>query len=144
MPRGYEEGPVAEEAQARIDALERGEPLEAEGAPPDRAAVFGSTDDDAEPHFLRAIVSRNEKGYSARLTRSQSSASLSSLASANALLVVPPEKKSYSAGSAMSALPLRDYPFAFPKPKEQRRTLDVYTTTESKNQPIVFWIHGGG
>ena len=52
MPRGYEEGPVAEEAQARIDALERGEPLEAEGVPPDRAAVFGSTDDDAEPHFL--------------------------------------------------------------------------------------------
>jgi hypothetical protein len=52
VPRGYEEGPVAEEAQARIDALERGEPLEAEGAPPDRAAVFGSTDDDAEPHFL--------------------------------------------------------------------------------------------
>jgi hypothetical protein len=52
VPRGYEEGPVAEEAQARIDALERGEPLEAEGAPPDRAAVFGSTDDNAEPHFL--------------------------------------------------------------------------------------------
>jgi molybdopterin molybdotransferase len=62
-------------------------------------------------HFLRVIVSRSEKGYSARLTRSQSSASLSSLASANALLVVPPERKSYPAGSAMSALPLRDYPF---------------------------------
>src|SRR5207247_290334 len=46
-------------------------------------------------HFLRVIISRTEKGYSARLTRSQSSASLSSLASANALLVVPPEKKSY-------------------------------------------------
>ena len=52
MPRGYEEGPVAEEAQARLDALERGEPLEAEKPPPDRAAVFGSTDDEAEPHFL--------------------------------------------------------------------------------------------
>ena len=52
MPRGYEEGPVAEEAQARIAALERGEPIEAEPAPPDRTAVYGSTDDDAEPHFL--------------------------------------------------------------------------------------------
>lgn len=62
-------------------------------------------------HFLRATISRTRNGYSARLTRSQSSASLSSLASANALLVVPPEKKSYPAGSAMSALPLRDYPF---------------------------------
>ena len=29
---------------------------------------------------------------------------------------------------------------AYFEPKEQRRTLDVYTTTESKNQPIVFWI----
>jgi molybdopterin molybdotransferase len=62
-------------------------------------------------HFLPATVSRAGDGYSARLTRSQSSASLSSLAAANALLVVPPEKKKYSAGEVMSALPLRDYPF---------------------------------
>src|SRR5690242_20614588 len=33
---------------------------------------------------------------------------------------------------------------AYFEPKEQRRILDVYNTTESKNQPIVFWIHGGG
>jgi hypothetical protein len=52
MPRGYEEGPVAEEAQARIDALERGESLDAAGPPTQRAAVFGATEDDAEPHFL--------------------------------------------------------------------------------------------
>jgi hypothetical protein len=52
MPRGYEEGPVAEEAQARIDALERGEPLEAAPLPPRRAAVFGSTEEKSEPHFL--------------------------------------------------------------------------------------------
>ena len=52
MPRGYEEGPVAEEAQARLDALERGESLEAGGPRPDRAAVFGSTEGEAEPHFL--------------------------------------------------------------------------------------------
>ena len=52
MPRGYEEGPVAEEAQARIDALERGESLEGAGPPAQRAAVFGATEDDPEPHFL--------------------------------------------------------------------------------------------
>ncbi len=52
MPRGYEEGPVAEEAQARLDALERGESLEAAPTEARRAAVYGSTEDDAEPHFL--------------------------------------------------------------------------------------------
>jgi hypothetical protein len=52
MPRGYEEGPVAEAAQARIDALERGEPLEPERREADRRAVYGSTNDDPEQHFL--------------------------------------------------------------------------------------------
>ena len=52
MPRGYEEGPVAEAAQARLDALERGEPLEGRKPPPERVAVFGSTEDEPEPHFL--------------------------------------------------------------------------------------------
>ncbi len=52
MPRGYEEGPVAEEAQARIDALERGESLDAEIAPSERPAVYGSTEEDSDPHFL--------------------------------------------------------------------------------------------
>ena len=52
MPRGYEEGPVAEEAQARKDALERGESLDAQGAPESRAAVWGSTADDPDPHFI--------------------------------------------------------------------------------------------
>jgi hypothetical protein len=52
MPRGYEEGPVAEAAQARLDALERGESLEARKPPADRVAVYGSTEDEPEPHFL--------------------------------------------------------------------------------------------
>jgi hypothetical protein len=52
VPRGYEEGPVAEEAQARMDALERGESLEVNVTPAGRTAVFGSTADDAKPHFL--------------------------------------------------------------------------------------------
>ena len=50
MPRGYMEGPVAEEAEARLDALERGE---RESPPPEVApAVYGSTDDEPERHFL--------------------------------------------------------------------------------------------
>ena len=52
MPRGYEEGPVAEAAQARLDALERGESLEARKPPAERVAVYGSTEDEAESHFL--------------------------------------------------------------------------------------------
>jgi hypothetical protein len=52
VPRGYEEGPVAEEAEARRDALERGESIEPENHPPDRRAVYGATEDDPEKHFL--------------------------------------------------------------------------------------------
>jgi hypothetical protein len=52
MPRGYEEGPVAEEAQARLDALERGEALESEAHAADRVAVYGATADNGEKHFL--------------------------------------------------------------------------------------------
>jgi hypothetical protein len=52
MPRGYEEGPVAEEAEARRDALARGESIAAAKHAPDRRAVYGSTADDPEKHFL--------------------------------------------------------------------------------------------
>ena len=52
MPRGYEEGPVAAAAQARIAALARGESLEPERREADRRAVYGSTDDVPEQHFL--------------------------------------------------------------------------------------------
>jgi hypothetical protein len=52
MPRGYEEGPVAEAAEARRDAMERGESADAEAHTPDRRAVYGSTEDNAEKHFL--------------------------------------------------------------------------------------------
>jgi hypothetical protein len=52
MPRGYEEGPVAEEAEARRDALERGESVDVQPAAPDRRAVYGSTEDNQEKHFL--------------------------------------------------------------------------------------------
>jgi hypothetical protein len=52
MPRGYEEGPVAEEAQRRIDAIERGESPDGRRAAGTRAAVFGSTEADEPAHFL--------------------------------------------------------------------------------------------
>jgi hypothetical protein len=48
MPRGYMEGPAADEAERRLDELER--PVEE--APEERLAVFGSTADDAEKHFI--------------------------------------------------------------------------------------------
>jgi hypothetical protein len=52
MPRGYEEGPVADEAQARLDAIERGEPTKARRTSDTRAAVFGSTEEDSPTRFL--------------------------------------------------------------------------------------------
>ncbi|MFN2628482.1 MAG: hypothetical protein ABR569_07595 [Gaiellaceae bacterium] len=52
MPRGYEEGPVAEEAQARLDALERGESIDAVQPPETRRAVWGSTASNPEKHFI--------------------------------------------------------------------------------------------
>lgn len=50
MAKGYAEGPAAEEAEARRDALERGQVLVE--APSERPAVYGSTADDPERHFL--------------------------------------------------------------------------------------------
>ena len=48
MPRGYAEGPAAEEAERRLEELERGPEEVAE----ERQAVYGSTADDPERHFL--------------------------------------------------------------------------------------------
>ena len=48
MPRGYAEGPAAEEAERRLEELERGPPEERI----ERVAVYGATDDDPTPHFL--------------------------------------------------------------------------------------------
>jgi hypothetical protein len=49
MPRGYMEGPAAEEAERRLEELERGPGEEREEQ---RLAVIGATDDDPDPHFL--------------------------------------------------------------------------------------------
>jgi hypothetical protein len=49
MPRGYAEGPAAEEAERRLEEMERGE---LEQADERRLAVYGSTDDEPDSHFL--------------------------------------------------------------------------------------------
>jgi len=56
MPRGYMEGPAAEEAERRAEEAERraeeaARPRQAP-APEMQAAVYGCTADDPEPHFL--------------------------------------------------------------------------------------------
>ena len=49
MGKGYAEGPAAEEAERRLDELAEGRQLT---AAPERAAVYGSTPDRPERHFL--------------------------------------------------------------------------------------------
>jgi len=60
MPRGYMEGPASEEAERRADEIASGK---RNVIPPKLyAAVYGSTEDDPEPHFLgwRAEVDPDE------------------------------------------------------------------------------------
>ena len=59
-------------------------------------------------HFLRAVVSRAETEYSARLTGPQGSGLLSSMARANALLVIPPDRTRLERGEVVQAMLLRD------------------------------------
>jgi hypothetical protein len=49
VPKGYAEGPAAEEAERRLEELERGAD---EDLSEERPAVYGSTDDEPERHFL--------------------------------------------------------------------------------------------
>jgi len=49
VPKGYAEGPAAEEAERRRDELERGG---GRREPEARAAVYGATEADPEPHFI--------------------------------------------------------------------------------------------
>jgi hypothetical protein len=50
MPRGYMEGPAAEEAERLADEAARG--VKREQRAEVYAAVYGCTEDDPEPHFL--------------------------------------------------------------------------------------------
>jgi molybdopterin molybdotransferase len=60
-------------------------------------------------HFMRAIVTRDDDGeFVCQLAGSQSSAVLTAMARANALLVVPAGRQSNPAGSRLNAVPLTD------------------------------------
>ena len=48
MPRGYMEGPASEEREAELERLERTEAPRRE----ERPAVFGSTEENPEKHFI--------------------------------------------------------------------------------------------
>jgi molybdopterin molybdotransferase len=59
-------------------------------------------------HFLRAVVRETPEGYRARLTGPQGSGILTSMAKANALLIVPEEADEVPPGTALAALLLDD------------------------------------
>jgi hypothetical protein len=52
MPRGYMEGPASEAAEARLEALERGDPVDADLDVATRTAVYGCTEAGPDRHFL--------------------------------------------------------------------------------------------
>ncbi len=59
-------------------------------------------------HFLRATVSVDDGELTARLTGPQGSGILTSMALANALLVVPHDRQQIEAGETLSAIPLNE------------------------------------
>jgi molybdopterin molybdotransferase len=59
-------------------------------------------------HFLRAVVTVRDGRSTARLTGPQSSGILTSMSSANALLIVPPDRRSVSAGETLHAMLIGD------------------------------------
>jgi molybdopterin molybdotransferase len=59
-------------------------------------------------HFLRAVVEWDDDGPRARLTGPQGSGLLTSMARANALLVIPAERATVAAGESVHALLLND------------------------------------
>jgi molybdopterin molybdotransferase len=60
-------------------------------------------------HFLRASLSASDDGaLTARLTGPQGSGILTSMARANALLVLPHDRQHFEAGERLRAIPLGD------------------------------------
>ena len=59
-------------------------------------------------HFLRGVVAHSDDELSARLTGPQGSGLLSSMAKANALLVIPPDRTRLERGELVQALLLRE------------------------------------
>jgi len=65
-------------------------------------------------HFMRGVVEWDESGAWARLTGPQGSGLLTSMARANALLVIPPERALVRAGGTVRALLLGDAALSSP------------------------------
>ena len=59
-------------------------------------------------HFLRAVVREEDGAWHARLTGPQGSGILTSMARANALLIVPEDRNDVPAGESLAAIPLDD------------------------------------
>lgn len=66
--------------------------------------VLEDIDSDGRESYIRAIVTRDERGYLARTTGGQGSHMMTSLVKANALLVVPEGVKAIQAGTKLKAL----------------------------------------
>lgn len=60
-------------------------------------------------HFLRVVVEDGPDGPEARLTGPQGSGILTSMARANALLIVPSERDEVAAGTTLDAIPLAEH-----------------------------------
>ncbi len=68
-------------------------------------------------HFLRAVVREERGSWHARLTGPQGSGILTSMARANALLIVPEDRNDVPAGETLAAIPLDDgWPAALQPP----------------------------
>ena len=46
--------------------------------------------------------------------------------------------------SVLAAEPNRHLDLAYTEPADASRRLDVYTSPEGKEHPVMIWIHGGG
>lgn len=66
--------------------------------------VLEDIDSDGRESYIRAVVTRDERGYLARTTGGQGSHMMTSLVKANALLVVPEGVKAIQAGTKLKAL----------------------------------------
>lgn len=69
-----------------------------------QAVVLEAIRSDGRESYLRAIVTRDERGYVARTTGGQGSHMMTSLVKANALLVVPEGVKEVAVGTVLTAL----------------------------------------
>lgn len=79
------------------------------GRPSVQAILLEDIRSDGRESYLRAVVTRDERGYVARTTGGQGSHMMTSLVKANALVVVPEGVKSVAAGTTLTALMI-DWP----------------------------------